>query len=111
MVVKDGCESHGTCAIKHHLKTKSPRLKRPQGPITHPWSWYIYHLYYHNNQLESMYGKYTWIFQICKNSAFWYVFWVKRQKFYTLGRSRYARAMDGNRRAFFSNPSLNLPKL
>jgi len=31
----------------------------------------------------------TWIFQICKSSAFWYVFWVKRHTFYTLGRSRY----------------------
>ena len=31
----------------------------------------------------------TWIFQICKISAFWWVFWAKRHKFYTLGRSRY----------------------
>ncbi len=31
----------------------------------------------------------TWIFQICKISAFWLVFWVKRHKFYILGRSRY----------------------
>ena len=31
----------------------------------------------------------TWIFQICKISAFWLVFWLKRHKFYKLGRSRY----------------------
>ena len=32
---------------------------------------------------------YTWIFQICKLSAVWWVSWVKRHRFYTLGRSRY----------------------
>ena len=32
---------------------------------------------------------YTWIFQISKISAFGWFFWVKRHKFYTLGRSRY----------------------
>ncbi len=50
----------------------------------------IYHTILMNEYIIYMrIHTYTWIFQICKISAFWLGFWLKRHKFYTLGRSRY----------------------